>query len=176
MAKIKDDETNYYAPTHDLGEWDFPLWSEVLPNLWLGGTDDFDTIDHVADTYAERNITPKDFDAVVTLYAWARPVDWMVAEMRYGFYDSDTKHIDEARLYDAVNFAHQMWKAGKKVLIRCQAGINRSGLTMGLVLMKEGYPAEEAIALMRDKRSKFVLLNHDFVKFLMDKEKVKNEK
>ena len=31
-----------YAPVHNI-DWDFPLWSEILPGLFLGGTDDDDT-------------------------------------------------------------------------------------------------------------------------------------
>jgi len=37
------------------------------------------------------------------------------------------------------------WKAGKKILIRCQVGCNRSGLVMAIVLMKEGYSAKDSI-------------------------------
>ena len=73
MANVIDDG---FAPVHEINDWDFPLWSEILPGLWTGGTDDYDTIDYVADTKQPRNITQDDFDTVVTLYAWARPADW----------------------------------------------------------------------------------------------------
>lgn len=168
-------KANVEAPEHNIAEWDFPLWSEILPGLWLGGTDDEDTIDFEANPYSTREITKKDFDTVVTLYAWARPVDWMVTEVRYGVYDSDIEHMDLGQLNEAVDFAHRMWKSGKRVLIRCQAGINRSSLTMGLLLIKEGFTARAAIDLMRDKRSQYVLLNRDFEKFLLEMDKEVNE-
>ena len=62
---------------------DYPksLWSEVLPNLWQGGTDD----DDIHDQLATPMITKKDFDFVITAYAWANPVDWFVKELRFGF-------------------------------------------------------------------------------------------
>jgi hypothetical protein len=161
MAKLI--ETNEgYAPAHEIDDWDFPLHSEILPGLWVGGTDDMDTIEYSGDLHAPKAITKKDFDAVVTLYAWANPVDWMVEEMRFGFYDSDVEHIDSESLATAVTFAHGKWKAGKRVLISCQAGLNRSGLTAALVLIEAGYTADEAITLLRTKRTKYVLFNDEF--------------
>lgn len=166
MAVYEVEESGV-APQHEI-DWDFPLWSEILSDLWLGGTDDFDTIDYEAYPYARREITKGVFDTVVTLYAWARPVDWFIEEMRYGFYDDDTKHFDEDAVMRAAKFAHASWKSGKKVLVRCQAGINRSGLVMGIVLMLEGYTAEQAIELMRTKRSSSVLLNGSFEQYLKE--------
>jgi len=165
MARILDEEElqNHAAPVHQAIDWDFPLWSEILPNLWLGGTDDFDTIEYEANPYVSREITKNEFDTVVTLYAWARPVDWQVQEMRYGFYDAERiDGINFDALFEAAEFAHTQWKAGKRVLIRCQAGINRSGLTMALVLLLDGYEPDDAIELMRSRRSSAVLINKDF--------------
>lgn len=168
--------TASYAPVHDIN-WDFPLWSEILPGLWLGGTDDDDTIEDASNIHTARAITRDDFDTVVTLYSWANPVDWFVQEFRYGFYDSGLEgNVDYASLHEAAEFAYKAWKSGKRVLIRCQAGINRSSLTMGLVLMLDGYPAAAAIELMRAKRSNAVLLNEDFVDYLHLKDATQNEK
>jgi hypothetical protein len=169
------EDTSLYAPVHDIG-WDFPLWSEILPGLWLGGTDDDDTIETGVDTYKPRMITKDDFDTVVTLYSWAQPVDWLVEEVRYGFYDSEIGHIDFSAVERAADFAYQAWKSGKRVLIRCQAGINRSSLVMAHVLMKDNYTAREAIDLMREKRSKAVLLNKHFVDYLVMSDEVPLER
>jgi protein-tyrosine phosphatase len=167
--------TASYAPVHDIN-WDFPLWSEILPGLFLGGTDDDDTIEDASNIHTSRTITKDHFDTVVTLYAWANPVDWFVQELRYGFYDSGLEgNADYDSLHEAAEFAHKSWKSGKRVLIRCQAGINRSSLTMGLVLMLDGYPAAAAIELMRSKRSNAVLLNDDFVDYLHIKDATQNE-
>lgn len=154
--------------------FDFPLHSEILPNLWLGGTDDSDTISDAQNEFDERSITKKDFDLVVTLYAWAQPVDWFVREIRYGFFDAG---VDEFRdsftvMFNLAADAHRAWKQGDRVLIRCQAGINRSGLIMALVLMKEGYSSTDAISLMRSKRSEYVLINRDFENLLHTIDKI----
>jgi len=165
MAKLIDTNEGY-APAHEITDWDFPLWSEILPNLWVGGTDDDDTIEDSANIHTSRNITKDEFDAVVTLYAWANPVDWMVEELRFGFYDSGIAHIDMKALHRAASYAVDQVQNGNKVLIRCQAGLNRSGLTAALALIKMGYKPEDAINLLREKRSKYVLCNGEFEEFV----------
>lgn len=146
------------------------LWSEMLPGLWQGGTADFDVVDAFWKRGRKAAITPADFDTVITLYASARPVDWFVREFRYGFWDShdedDLEAVDRSDLFDLVRTAHTDWKRGKRVLIRCQAGWNRSGLVMALVLIREGWSAADAIRLMRAQRSEYVLCNRTFVEWL----------
>ena len=46
------------------------LYSEILPRLWIGGTDDWDVID-IPKPLPRLN-APRQFDAVVTLYAHAQ--------------------------------------------------------------------------------------------------------
>ena len=146
-----------------------PLWSEVLPGLWIGGTDDNDVLgDVIAFGNRKAFITPAHFDAVVTMYQYANPVDWLVKEYRYCIYDSDIEHVDLAALFDAVCFAHNEWQKGKKVLVRCQAGLNRSGLVTALVLIREGYSPQAAIELIRTQRNELALFNRQFVKFLLE--------
>lgn len=146
-------------------QYPFALYSEVLPNLYQGGTDDSDVI-HIAKTgYERREDLP--FDTIVTLYAWAQPADWSVQEFRYGFPDADMSHIDLNRLRQIVDSAYRQWKAGDRVLIRCQAGLNRSGLVMGLILIKDGYAPLDAIALIRAKRGEDALCNRNFENWLV---------
>lgn len=148
-----------------------PLWSEVIDGLWQGGTADHDIYDRLA----KPMITPKEFDTVITMYAYANPVDWFVKEMRYGVWDSNMNDFAVEELFEIVRFAHTEWKKGKKVLIRCQAGWNRSGLITALVLMREGMEARKAINLIREKRSKYALKNQVFTEWLL-KEDAQNWK
>ena len=53
---------------------------------------------------------------------------WGVEEMRYGFADASAEHFDTERLLRVSKWAFDRWNAGERVLIRCQAGLNRSGL------------------------------------------------
>lgn len=155
------------------------LWHEVLPGLWIGGTDDHDTVSTrrpsrpssygVSWDLEDATITRKDFDAVVTCYAWAQPVDWEVEEMRYGFYDGGGE-FDAETVEEMAEWAHRRWKSGKRVLVRCQAGLSRSALVTSLVLMREGYTARGAISLIREKRTQQCLAhNRTFVSYLLER-------
>jgi protein-tyrosine phosphatase len=131
----------------------------------MGGTADDDTIDYAKPLSTFEHGLP--YDAVVTLYSWAQPMPWGIEELRYGFADATMSHVDEARLHRIVEWAYDRWQEGKSVLIRCQAGMNRSGLVCALVLMKAEYSAEDAIKLLREKRSEVVLFNDAFVDYLI---------
>ena len=107
------------------------------------------------------------FDAIVTMYAWARPADWQVQEFRYGVDDAAITDIDLNRLRQAVEFGYDRWKQGDRVLVRCQAGLNRSGLVLALILIKDGLKPAEAIARIRDNRGDDALFNRDFHNWLL---------
>lgn len=159
---------NLAAPRYDV-QYPIDLWNEILPGLFLGGTDDADVVfeEAVGSRFDHKPfITPEHFDTVVTMYAFAKPVDWFVKELRFGVYDSDMKDFHTDELHDIVVAAHRDWKKGKRVLVRCQAGINRSGLVMALMLIREGYAAEDAIDLMRKMRGEAVLTNRHFETWL----------
>jgi hypothetical protein len=162
-----DEDDLGIAPQYTAIDYPTEVWNEILPNLFQGGTDDDDTI-FERNREGDVRITKEDFDTVITAYQYANPADWLVKEIRYPFYDSpNMSGIDFKELFQIVRIAHEDWKSGKRVLIRCQAGLNRSGLVMALVLMREGYSAEEAICLIRDKRSQYALFNSTFEKWLL---------
>lgn len=144
------------------------LYSEILPGLWMGGTDDDDTTDIGKELPKLAHEVP--FDAVVTLFAWAHPMPWGIEELRWGFADGDMSYVDEVRLHRVAEWAYDRWQAGDRVLIRCQAGMNRSGLITVLVLMRGGHTAEGAIKMVREKRSEVVLFNDHFVDYLVSLE------
>jgi len=68
----------------------------------------------------------------------------------------------------AVEFGHNRLKSGDRVLVRCQAGLNRSGLVTALILMKEGLTAQDAIDLIRTKRHEDALFNTSFANWLIE--------
>lgn len=128
-----------------------PLISEVLPGLWQGGCKDGVAL-------------PEDFDFVVSLYPWEQyhlgPKTQRVEQREF---DS----ADVPDVGSLVDLAYAAWQAGQKVLIHCQAGLNRSGLTTAQVLMRDGYTAADAIALLRKGRCDMVLCNAAFVSWLL---------
>ncbi|HCK78837.1 MAG TPA: hypothetical protein DHW34_02345 [Actinobacteria bacterium] len=136
---------------------------EILPGLYQGGTEDDDVLG-----YGTHRRTRGDFpfDLVVTAYADANPVPWHVEEIRFGFYDSALDGGDIPRIVRIARQAHARWKQGDQVLVRCQAGVNRSGLISALILLLEGYSPEDAIGLLRTRRSSHVLANRHFEQWL----------
>jgi len=141
------------------------LYSEIIENLFMGGTDDSDVIHLPANSYTRRDDLP--FDSIVTMYAWARPADWKVQEYRYGVPDARISDMDLSRLRQTVNWGFKQWKKGDRVLVRCQAGLNRSGLVTALILMKSGLSAEVAIRTIRKNRADIALFNEHYVRWLM---------
>lgn len=55
---------------------------------------------------------------------------------------------------------------GQTVLVRCRAGLNRSGLVTALALTRLGYGPNEAIRLIREKRSPWALCNEGFERYV----------
>jgi hypothetical protein len=131
----------------------------------MGGTDDLATIDQPQELqYFEGGNT---FDCVVTLYAWAAPANWGVEERRFGFPDANIIEEYIPTILELAQWAHSKWAAGKKVNIRCQAGLNRSGLVTALTLMISGLSADEAIHTLRAKRSSYALCNGEYEHWLL---------
>ena len=159
------DRTDLEAPVS--WEIDYPSWAadEILPGLFMGGTHDDAT---VADPMPLGGLGGwREFDAVVTLYAWAQPVAWEIEELRYGFGDGALDGADLGRILRAARWAHERWQSGDRVLIRCQAGLNRSGLVTALVLVLDGWDPAEAVRHLRASRSPHVLFNDHFVRWLV---------
>lgn len=142
---------------------------QILPGLWQGGTEDDEVVggripaDHRGALSGRR---PR-FDVVVTLYADAQPAPWGVEELRFGFPDADLTPEFAERAIALARHAHRRWRDGERVLVRCQAGVNRSGLVMALVLMLEGIDAHDAIALIRERRAPAALSNFAYVRWLV---------
>ena len=152
-----------------------PFWPghephEILPGLWQGGTHDDEVVggripaDHMGAMFGRRPA----FDTIVTLYADAQPAPWGVEELRFGFPDAALTPAFAARALELARHAHRRWRDGARVLVRCQAGVNRSGLVTALALMLDGMDADEAIALIRARRAQAVLSNHHFERWLRE--------
>ena len=114
------------------------LYSQILPGLYQGGTDDDDWI-NTGFSPLTPAATGAGFDAVLTLFAWAQPFGWGSRSCATASWTPTLAHADMTRVVEAARWAHQRWASGQQVLIRCQAGLNRSGLLTALVLMLAGF-------------------------------------
>jgi protein-tyrosine phosphatase len=71
-------------------------------------------------------------------------------------------------LHKAAEELTEEHKRGKRILITCMAGRNRSGLLTALVLMKRfGFPAHDAIQTIKERRGDFALTNTTFTSYLL---------
>lgn len=137
------------------GYIDCPLVSHIVDNLYVGGCiGGIELGDH--------------FSHIFSLYKWERySYDTAATKLyEYEMYDSE-EYPDLDTLDIVVPLAVEALNNGGKVLIHCQAGINRSNLTAALVLRAwKGLTSAEAIAMLREKRSPAVLANKTFLRYL----------
>jgi hypothetical protein len=145
-------------------ESNLELYSEILPNLYMGGTADEDVI-NVPKRLATLNERVH-FEAVVTCYSYAHPMSWFVHENRFGFADGPINDETFSKAVELADWLYDKWINGAKCLSRCQMGYNRSGLVISLLLMRHGMTAQEAIELIRTKRSPYAMSNPEFVRCL----------
>lgn len=106
----------------------------------------------------------RDFTAVLDHYRDAvAPEDGL--EHHRVLFDDDGVPAPEL-LFESMQWVFNRWNDGGNVLVRCQAGLNRSGLTCALVLIRAGLTPAEAIDTVRQGRSPYALCNPRFVDYL----------
>jgi protein-tyrosine phosphatase len=137
---------------HKHMEFDVPFISEIAENLWMGGV-----IDGL--------VLPAQVKHVVSLYPWERysAREGLLTDLEVRQYDG--RQVDADQVIELADLVNERRKSGV-VLVHCQAGLNRSGLIVGLALVRSGMTPEGAIALLRAKRSPAVLCNPTFEAFL----------
>jgi protein-tyrosine phosphatase len=136
------------------GHFKAPLFSHIEDNLYVGGC-----IDGVR--------LPDDFQTVVSLYQWERyALGPNTERVEVEMYDAG-EIPDESQLHELADTVNAALDRGGKVLVHCQAGLNRSNLVTALALIKRGRTPEQAIALLREKRSPVVLCNRAFSRWLV---------
>ena len=133
---------------------------ESLP-LWQG------------DKRAAATADAKKLDLLVVAAQELRPIERLIAAFGHGIavydagIDDATLSPREARIAeDAAHHVAEALGRGRRVLVACFAGRNRSGLVSGLVLKRLGYSAGEAIAIIRAARGPDALSNTSFVRYL----------
>jgi protein-tyrosine phosphatase len=130
-----------------------PLFSEVNNMLWQGG--------------CPVGEAPQEFAYIINLYPWGVYKTNSTQESHiHTMYDSNT--VADTRLIEYLADTVNHCRKRGRTLVHCQAGLNRSAFITVLALIRDGMKAEEAIALLRQKRSPAVLCNQAFEKFLLE--------
>lgn len=131
-----------------------PLISHIEDNLFVGG---------------HLNVNVEDFFShIFSLYKWEKYTHGHdTVTVARTMYDSHSMPVDVETVEELSDDVVAALEAGGNVLVHCQAGINRSNLVAARVLMKwKGLSADEAIRLLRLKRSDLVLANRAFEQYL----------
>jgi hypothetical protein len=107
------------------------------------------------------------FDEVVDLGGWERAEHMDGQAYRFYLID-DVPWISDSGAIDAMAAEIAAWvRAGKRVVVNCSAGLNRSGLLVGRTLVELGHTPAEAVELVRQARGPHALSNVAFTKFLL---------
>lgn len=148
--------TEYHVPFCD------DRWNEIIPNLFVGGM-----------WCQPKNGEPGTWGDVYVRDEFVRVYSMVHVPARFGPWES---HRDRAfpiedeplrrDLHEPLA-AFSSWvaadvSAGRKVLVRCQMGLNRSALVAGLAMVWLGIDPEHAVALLRERRSPNALINKTY--------------
>lgn len=146
---------------------------EILPGLFLGGhlweEDGLQRHGRHSSLWEDTS-----WDYVVSAYLDNENEEsFPQCDMRLVLFDDTESGLSEEtweKIRSAVDEVVYRWRKGQKVLVRCQAGYNRSGMMMSLVLMRLGYRAKDAISILRRIRGKDVLVNSAFEGYVHQRE------
>jgi protein-tyrosine phosphatase len=128
-------------------------WNEVVPGLFQGD-------------FPEGDVDWSPFDDVISMSTTApsprlRPDGlWLHLPIP----DGPMEDPDVVR--EVARTVAERVTAGRRVLVHCYAGLNRSGVVSARALMFMGVPVPEAIARVRAARGEDALFNGHFVAWL----------
>jgi protein-tyrosine phosphatase len=133
--------------------FDVPYISQIEGNFYQGGC-------------ANGLVLPSFIQHSISLYPWEQyTLNHELKSLSFHWlYDADE---EPPKIVHAIaDWTYECIQDGL-TLLNCQAGLNRSSLVAALVLKRMGRSSEEAIALLREKRSPAVLCNPSFEKWLL---------
>jgi hypothetical protein len=133
-----------------------PEINETIGELWVGGAGIWPKAPHSL---------PEDFHYVLQL---TKKEHFLVGPSTYrevlALADTAAQGFDEVDAL-ATQVAARV-AMGQKVLVHCQAGMNRSGLVAAAAMVQLGWTPNDAIAHLRDVRGEVVLCNDHFADYI----------
>jgi len=108
---------------------------------------------------------PDGFDYVLSVSPWhLYDVPEGVEYNKVQMYDALDQACDEVD--DLAHDLDYRLQEGQTCLVHCQAGLNRSGVVAARTLMLRGHTADDALRILREKRSPLVVCNDGFENWL----------
>jgi hypothetical protein len=135
-------------------------WNEVVPGLFMGGHD-------VRSQASGACVVGDEFELVVSLtsregYGPSPGVEHVVARLADAVLDATAA----ARVGELGASVAAAVRAGRRVLVRCSGGLNRSGVVVAEALVRLGMTPDEAVLAVRRARGPWALTNPAFVSHL----------
>ncbi|KUL30323.1 protein-tyrosine phosphatase family protein [Streptomyces regalis] len=137
-------------------------WSEIVPGLWMGGHEFRGSSGQL-----EFAVVQDEFDLVQTLLRL--PGHGPDPGVEHHVWPIPDGPLDGTQLAGVIRLAEAACEAldkGRRVLVRCYHGYNRSGLVIAHALVRRSHSTEQAIRLIRSRRSPWALHNELFVDYL----------
>lgn len=150
--------------------WARTPWSEIIPNLWIGGHDYAASGWGFADLVTREELAEAGFEVVVSMYETDCHPPEDVEHHTMVVADDIRRGIDADEIKEAWRLSGIVADSvagGRKTLSRCQAGLNRSSLVAALAMVRMGYHPQRAIDLIRERREPFALFNPHFVQIIL---------
>lgn len=136
--------------------FDCPFITHVEDNIYVGGCE-------------AGLVLPQDIEHLVSLYMWEKykEAHEIKTSLTVKMYDSRSG-FNEDQVLEIANWVAKRAKEGK-VLVHCQAGLNRSPLIVAtaLKIMHPDRPRADIVNMLRTKRSMAVLCNRKFLDWFM---------
>jgi hypothetical protein len=128
-----------------------PPWpaSEIVPGVWQSGSPQ----------------PGEHWDAVIDLDCSAPPLEGVALYAHWPIEDGPAPEI--VVLVALADLVNDLRRGGKRILIHCAGGVNRSGLLAAAALIRNGMAAVEAIETVRARRPG-ALINPEFVRQLIE--------
>jgi protein-tyrosine phosphatase len=142
-------------------------WNEIIPGLWQGGHDFEPTGNRSA--WPKEVVVDREFDLVVSVYLL--PDSGPAHDVEHVVFILPDGPLEDYELRAVRRLADRVAAAvadGRKVLVRCEMGYNRSGLVVGFALLRRGHTAEQAVRLIRQGRGAYALSNPRFLEYISD--------
>ena len=128
---------------------------EVVPKLWQGGRHAARIVDFDPPLEVVVNLTP--LGKTVSVDYSGLYLEWPI---------EDGGVPCEKNLHALVALLAELYEADKTILVHCQAGLNRSGLVVALVLVALNWTADAAIEQIRATRDEYALCNEEFEQYI----------
>lgn len=147
-------------------EWCRNGWDEIIPGLFMGG--------HYMAAPGDPTrgipvVVTDQFDVVFSLFETdlhdCGP-DIEVPNLLYRIPDGKLTQFQRESVGEFAGMVVRALRGGLKVLVRCQAGLNRSGYVVASALMQMGFSVEAAVIPIRARRSPDALFNQYFLDYL----------